>query len=404
MCPLRTCLPAALLAMLGASGSASAAEWWLEPVVHSQTFYDDNLRLQRETEQSVWSVLVEPRLAGGRRIQRAGIAFDAGAQFRRYPGDSELDSNDQDLHLNSHYLTERSRFGLDLDLVRDTTLTSELEETGFVQVRRRRTSRTLSPSWTYALGPRDTLQLSYRFNSVSYDAPLTEFVDYDYQTLAGTWIRSLDAKNRVHVTGTYSRYEASEIDATNDTVGIQAGLERRFSERTTATVLAGWRRTDAEFLQRQFVEILPGIGFFTQTPADAQSTGALFSAELEHKYPRAVFTANLSRSIDPGAAGSLYQRDQLRLNVRYRIDQRRVAGLGVHALRAESVEGASALRPDRTAYRFNPWYSWQVSRELRLKAEYLYRWQEYEGVAGSAASNRVALTLEYEWPRSSWSR
>jgi len=395
-----TRLSAALVAAAGvaAAAGAQAAEWWLEPMVRGQTFHDDNLRLLTTDEQAVWSVLLEPRLAGGRRIERAGIAFDAGAQFRRYPGDSELDSNDQDLHLDSYYLTERDRFGLDLDFIRDTTLTSELDETGFVQVRRRRTTREASPSWIRSLGARDTLQLSYYYSSVTYDAPVSEFVDYDYQTFAGTWMRRLDAKNQLHFTALYSRFEAPDIDSQTDTVGLQGGLERDFSERTKGTFLAGWRRTDAQF--RSFQQFGP---FLIPVQAETQSDGGLFSAEIEHRFERAVLKASLSRSIDPGGFGTVYQSDKVRISARFKFTERRRGGFNVYALRNEAVEGGSTAR-DRTYYRINPFFEWDLSREWRLRGEYMYRWQEYETAQDAADSNRITFTLEYAWPRMAWSR
>lgn len=391
-----TRLSAALVAAAGvaAAAGAQAAEWWLEPMVRGRTFYDDNFRLRTENEEAVWSVLVEPRIAGGRRIERAGISFDAGAQFRRYPGDSELDSNDQDVRLNTYYFSERNRFDLGLDVVRDTTLTSEIEETGLVQEQRRRTEVSLSPSWVRTLTERDSLQVSYLGQSVQYDAAPTEFIDYQYHSLTGTWLRRLDEKNELNLSAFLSRYEADNDRATIDTVGVQGGIDHEFSQTLSGTLLAGVRRSDSESLLN--------LGLF-QIRTEDESTGGLFLAGLEKTFERGSVEASLTRSITPGSFGAVYQSDRLLLNAQRPLDSRRRISVRVSALRYEAVQGSNASR-DRTAFRVRPEFHWKLSRELWASASFQYRWQEFENADEAASSSRIEMTLEYRWPRVAWSR
>ena len=82
--------------------------------------------------------------------------------------------------MNSFHKLERSRLGLDLGFIKDTTLDSQLEATGLVFGRVRRQTINASPNWTWFFDERTQLSANYTYSDVQYkNAGGTGFVNYN---------------------------------------------------------------------------------------------------------------------------------------------------------------------------------------------------------------------------------
>ncbi|MEO8006255.1 MAG: outer membrane beta-barrel protein, partial [Betaproteobacteria bacterium] len=150
-------------AALVAASPAWPAEWAIEPSVESHASVTDNINLQPDTHDSVYSLAISPRVTFARRTETSDIAGKASVTVNRYPGNTELDATDASLALTSKYTAERNTLGLSLGFIRDSTLESELAATGVVQTRHQRNLLTASPTWNYALTDRALLRTSVNF-------------------------------------------------------------------------------------------------------------------------------------------------------------------------------------------------------------------------------------------------
>ena len=79
-----------------------------------------------------------------------------------------MDSNDQNIDLFSTYSTPHSIWKTEGNYTHNTTLTSEIEDTGIVQVPKRRNNWSLNPSWAYDLTERTNMELDMGYNEVTY--------------------------------------------------------------------------------------------------------------------------------------------------------------------------------------------------------------------------------------------
>ena len=238
-----------LAIMLAVPVSIQAAEWSAEPRVSLRTGYNDNIRLRAADHDLVWETALSPSVKFGVAKEHQGLSGDAGFAIRRYTGGSGLESSDildrEDYHLNTDafHNTLRDSFKANLDYTRDSTLDSELDETGnVIQDRATRERLSLGPSWTRTLTELTSLELAYDYSNVEYsDDPGANLVDYKYHVTSASLIRQLTPRMQATLAAGYSSYRP-DTDFDSDTLSLQAGLSRNFSETLVASFLVGQRQ------------------------------------------------------------------------------------------------------------------------------------------------------------------
>src|SRR5258706_1349034 len=162
---------------------SQAAEWSMEPSVDLRGEYDDNVNFASHPHPSVWAIKFSPDV----KFSGATEALDVSGRIRvnvnRYFGENGLDTTDYITSLHSSYKTERHLLGLNIEAVRDSTLMSELSETGVVNERRQRTRVTANPTWSRSLTEATSLKATYRYDDVRYaDTAGTSLIDYHEQS------------------------------------------------------------------------------------------------------------------------------------------------------------------------------------------------------------------------------
>jgi len=247
-------LNGALLAILAFPLPTQAAEWSAEPSISLRTGYNDNIRLTTADHDSVWETTLTPAVKFGVAKEHQGLFGGASASIRRFSGgsgresSSTLDREDYHLNTNAYHKTPRNVFKANLNYTRDSTLDSELDETGnVIDVRATRERITLGPSWEAMLTEKTRLKLGYQYTDVSFsdDPGITDLVKYNYDVFSSALIHQLTARNQGTLSASYSRYQP-DTDLDSDTLSLQAGISRNFSETLVASFLAGVRRTTSD--------------------------------------------------------------------------------------------------------------------------------------------------------------
>ena len=150
-------LTATIITLTG-SLTAQAAEWSAEPSISLKTGYNDNIRLTAATHDSVWETALSPSSNSVLRRNTGDCPVMPALSIRRFAGGSGRESSDvldrEDYHFNTDawHNTLRDSFKANIDYTRDSTLDSELDQTGNVTEDRATRERfTLGPSWTRIL-------------------------------------------------------------------------------------------------------------------------------------------------------------------------------------------------------------------------------------------------------------
>jgi len=156
-----------------------AKEIYIQPSINIKTEYDDNITLKDDRfdalDTSAYGVITRAAAKLGVRSDRYDIALDNRVVINRYSSDFDLDSEDVFIDFTSNFnATEKSIFSLSGNYTRDTTLTSELDESGtgtglVLQDNPVREQWSVSPNWTYLLSETQFLQANYSHYDVSYE-------------------------------------------------------------------------------------------------------------------------------------------------------------------------------------------------------------------------------------------
>ena len=393
-----------------ATNPSRAAEWSMEPSVDLRTEYNDNINFTSAPHPSVWGVILSPDIKFSGTTEALNVTGGLRFNFNRYFGEQGLDTNDHILSLRSTYKGERDVLGLNIDSVEDSTLVSELSDTGVVLARDQRRRLTANPSWSRYLTETTAITASYSYNDVNYANNVeTGLIDYRDQTaIVGLTYRPGE-RDLVSLTGYYDRYETNPARALANTYGIQVGYDRAFSETLHGSLALGSRNTRSTFTNQALVcdgFILAGICFGNVTTVTlvtkANSTGYIFAANLDKQWETARLSAALSRSINPSGAGTLVETDHLGVTWTQHWSPTVSSSLGAGLY--QSRYGGNVTASDSRYYTIEPRVSWRLTERWTLSGGYSYRHAKYESSGASASGNVAYLVLSYAWPKLSWSR
>ena len=417
-------LPALLLLF---TLSAEAAEWLIEPKISLRGGYNDNIRLDTGPEDSVWEKAIEPSVRFGVAKEDRGLFGKAYASVRRFSGgsgrnsSSVLDREDYHFDTDAYYATERNRFSGLVNYTRDSTLDSELDQTGqALSSRATREIITLGPRWIHTLNETTQLDTSYSFTTVSYadEENFQRLIEYDYHQLSAALVHQLTPQLQGTLSTAYSSYQP-DTGFDSDTTNIQVGISRSFSETLSTSWLAGYRETKADTLIATgfCLGADPGANFpgckggspvqTGTTKDDDTSSGSVFSASITKLLEKGEISANLSRSSNPSSDGELLDTTRLILAGDYKFSEKLRSSLSISYSNAETISRVSnALRKtDEDIFRVRPKIYWKWSQQWQLAAEYEYAEREdKDRFSGTATRNAFYLTLSYQQPKISISR
>ena len=237
------------LILVASTGATYSAEWKIDPTISLRAGYNDNLRLNTDDKISSAEATFNPSAIFSVATPTSGASGTVDLKFRRFEDDSNLDDNNSRFEVDTFHNLERSRLGLDLGFVKDTTLDSQLEATGFAFDRVRRQSITATPNWTYTFDPRTRISANYSYSSTEYkNAGGTGLVDFTLNSAQASLTRVLNERATASITLSRTKSDNdNDVESTN--TNLQGGASYRFNETLSASLFAGIRRTEVDFSQ-----------------------------------------------------------------------------------------------------------------------------------------------------------
>ena len=392
-----------------------AAQWSVEPKVSIRSGYNDNIRLTTRDHDSVWETAVTPSIKFGGAEENRGLFGNADVSVRRFFGGNGRESSDildrEDAHfnINAYNRTQRNEFTGFFDFTRDSTLDSEFDETGnVIDDRATRIRKTIGPGWSYSLTEVMQLNANYAFTKVDFsdDPGIDNNIDYDYHVFSGSLTRQFTPKVQGTLTSSYNMYQPranQEIDTPSgtlsvpdldsDTLSVQVGIKRVFTETLTTDWLAGMRRTKSDTSELVFT----GSGFRFDKD-DSNDTGAVFSASITKLLESGKLSFTASRVSTPASDGDLLDTTRFIFNGEHRFTEALKTSLRAEYSTIETIASATAGlndRDDRTLYRIVPRVSWRWQREWEIAGSYEYAKKDEDNDPKDATRNAVYLTLSY---------
>ena len=392
-----------LLLVLGLpSISMADGDFTFNPTLQFRGEYDDNINFDNDHEKSDWRGVFIPSLKAAWQTPRLDIKGSAEAEIRRFCSESQFDDEYQRYKIESSYqLFERLTLEAGGSYIKDSTLDSELEETGLVEDLYGRDRYTLDAGARYQLGERVFSSLHYSYGDTSYDSP--NDIDYDSHSVVGSIsYLSRNQRDQIFLQPSYYRYE-SEVSKL-DNYGLSLGWNRTLSEKLTFSGYLGIRYTDSEYYYHTFVPIFdPATGMLVwqkrKMTISEDDFGGTADISLSGKTETLSYKVAYNRDLSYTSTGSAIDRDRFTGSIRWTMSQRLRSGFGAGLYFSNSNDDYS--NEDSTYFYLHPYISYRLMENHHLQLHYRYARTKDKTLAenDSYDRNRIWLALVFNFPK-----
>lgn len=363
-----------------------AEGWYIKPEVSLTGMFDDNYNLETGPANNTYGSLLSGAITVKRVTDTSEINGFVQTDFNYYASDkgkSVPNETNQYFTLSGKHKTELSQLDLSAQVIRDTTLTTQLLSTqnnidvGLVQVSRRRHLLSLTPSWHYKATERSEYSLDYKYTKVTFDKKEnTGLYDYYENDFSGSYQYDLTERDKISATLDYGFYKASSIDNKFDSYGLSLDLKHSFTETMYGIFSIGQRKT-----------------YFTTAAEKNSNTGYLLNVGIVKNTELTVYNFSIRRNIYPSGAGDMVESDQLNLNINKRFSPKLLFYFRTQLFKNKSLLNQSF--EDRRYFMVQPSLHWYVSRWWYIEGAYTYRQQKIQGDIDTARSNAAYIGVGY---------
>ena len=345
-----------------------------------QTEFNDNRHLTTADHPSVWGAIAEAGVALGVRSEVSGLSIDPTYTAARYTGESGLDHYDKSVSMNAYHKGETDTWNMDADYVLDSTLISELLDSGRTQFNKQRQFLNLQPSWSMQWSPRSTVSLAGGYSTTRYNDGLSVgLVNYATSSAQASMSYSLSETQQVGVTASLSRFEAPDLyNNKSNNYDLRATWHDNWTQRLETNFSGGVQVNESK------------LSVFGLTLKDTQH-GFVADALARYNAEQMTWTASASRRVDPSSLGVLAARDQVNLSMSKPLSEHVRGSVSATWLHSKSLQN-NVVADDRTWYEIDWRVRWAFSPTLALLGNYTWMRQE---IAGSAQANSVTISISY---------
>jgi len=376
---------------------ATSAELYAQPSIKLQELYDDNIRLTTAPIDPTFGTLVTPEIDLGFATDTTKVNLNTQFEISRYSRKG-LDSDDTFVNLDASHKTERNVLRLDLEYFKDSTLSSEIEESGIVSANtRRRTRFFIHPSWAYDITSETNIKLGTSYTDIQFPSPGT--TGLRNSTTYGvdlTLTQRFNPKTDIYVELKGNRYNSvTGLNTEQKFYSVNIGVNHNFSATFTGHVSFGGQKS--EVTSQQLVGFVPMV-----ISRNSSATGLLYSVGADKQFELTKLSGLFERTLNPNSLGNLNERDEFKVTVDH--DLTPVVSLRLLTRFIQQASTNLSGNNDRDFITVRPEVIWQLTPDLQLVGEYSYRRQKFQTAANAAESNKVMITLQYNARRFSQSR
>jgi len=396
----------ALVAVAGFAGAAqvAAADWQFNPDVEVGAMSDSNLRLSETgNDVSVAGAFATARLEMLALTPLASFSFTPRAEATWFPDDADRDEDyvngGAGLLWTRRGRTVSSRFQADFD--RSVSITGnrasvpgedgelgnpdDVGDSGALDHNRVETI-SLREALGFQLSERHALEASLGFSSRDFEEQAIDD-DVSYVAWVGSlaWRAQVNERASLALRGRALLYDPELVPVETQTLGAEGEWSYRVSERLDSYVRLGVSRSSYD------AEIGPEPGNRT---ALVGGVGGSWQLRVSRVF------LDLTRSIDPNSSGYSVERTQLRFRLDRDFSERVRGSL---AARLISDDGPAGFNERRYGLG-SVGVEWRVTRVWSLIGRFDHTRQDYDLTPGSASSNAIRLSVNYQPRRAAETR
>ncbi|MFA5983143.1 MAG: hypothetical protein WC782_03925 [Methylococcaceae bacterium] len=372
-----------VLTALCGSLSCQASDYIFQPSFSATERYDDNFRLQARPSGSNFISTISPAIKFG-YLQETG---DLNANFKLnqlfYSNEPRLEATEKLFDSQYSFAGERYNFSLAGNYSIQSSINTELEPTGsgiLLNVNAFRTNRSISPSFSYRLTEKNSLQLSYSYSDSAFDNTVrnANIRGFKSQALSSSLSHQFSPRQSVSLSASYSLFDSAS-NQNSTSISVQAGWQYSLNEKTQLGLSVGRRSTDTESFGGRF---------------RSTSNGQIFSANISRTTEWGNLSFNAGQQLNPATTGQQQQSTTFSASASYNINERLSSSISANYLQNQAAGGSTSS--SRTLTSFSPNLNWRWTEEIRLGLSYNYRQQAFQSQNTDAVGNSVQLQFSYQ--------
>jgi hypothetical protein len=239
---LKNMMAAALMVCLP-FGAPQADTLWTPSVELSGT-HNDNILFSRTAPEDDYIYTLEPALHLDLNRELTQVLANASIYLRRYQDNDELNDEIYNFDFKGKTnVTERFRMSGSYELIKDTTLDSELLEVGRLFIREDRLSQDARLAPRFNVTERMSIGLSGRYRNVAYDSDTN--IDYSVWDVSMPirWIL-ITQIDTIYISPGYAFRDSDSNQS--KTYNFRIGWDHETTERLNMKLSAGARYTEHE--------------------------------------------------------------------------------------------------------------------------------------------------------------
>lgn len=365
---------------LSTSLPAAAQSLDMIPSLKLKGGYDDNILFNRTEKIDAYYTSVRPEINLGLASDRYALGIDAYADVFRYPEEKDLDYESYRYDMGARYrLSQRLNISGDLGYIKDTTLDSELEETGRVVEREDRERYQGECRLSYGLNEVSEIDAAYRYQSTEYES--RNSVDRTANRFRLSYNRWFN--DRLDQITLQPRYAIADTEDNRDIeyYNLSVGWTHIFSDTLSMRNFVGYGQTITKKNGNQ------DSSWTGNADLSITRTGELFSLRV-----------GIRNNVRIDADGNLEEVDRFYSNISRKMTERLSAKLNGSIYVNRPLGNLNSV--NNVFYNVRPELSYKITENHVLNALYSYSYQENRRTSENQGRSRnvIELNLVFRFP------
>lgn len=367
------------------------AEWSFTPLASLEGLYNDNYQLVSLPHHTEWAAMFLPEVLFSMENEKWNISGKGHWSFNRFFQDPELNADEHDLSLSTSLnMSEKRMIHFSESNQVDTTLESELNQTGLFVVWTERYLNTISLGYEEKINERLNLNHQYIFTDVSYAGNNFGLNDYFVHSFSSSLQEDWNERMKLFSNGYFSYSQIEGFLTIARDIGFSGGSKFQYSEAIKGSLSAGGHWTDTS------------ISFIGETLQN-RGSGWTLAGQIEKEFESGHAVLDLTQDIQVSGAGTIIQVDRASAGFDQNISER--LSLSLNAALSLSQPFANPLFFPRSEYRrYEGKIIWKATNEIDLTLEYSYIRVATERVPASPEANSAYLLATWHPLKKSISR
>ena len=363
--------------------NANASSFLLESEISAGVIYDDNVKFVETSTESSSIVTVHPEMRLKYQSDIWDTAVNADVLGVTYSAEFQ-DQIDAHLDVETAYKDNRNIYSISAGYDNVSDRISDENALDPIAEQNETRTLTLTPKYTRLLTERFSLSLAYSYSDVNYSPnTLGWYRPYEIQTTTGELAYKLSKRSELSLSLEVTDYASENNISEYQMLASKFGIVHNFSKMITAEMFVGVNSSDFT------TKVTPAL------VVETNSSGAMLEAAVNAKW----IELRASRRMLPNSTGGLDQTDQVSATLRMQVTP--LIGVSLLLTRKEINELNDSLATDnsRTYTKIRPAMTFTLTRNLRLRAEYILLDQKYANVVqGSPEKAKFSMNLKYIFP------